>query len=77
MIHLFLSNVNCLAGVETSHQEVQQTQRPNESLHHDSEVAYDPGSSAFEYCGQVRTPDPLSGDWFSHQALNFDFPDHI
>ncbi|KAL5313451.1 hypothetical protein ACEPPN_019184 [Leptodophora sp. 'Broadleaf-Isolate-01'] len=64
-------------GADVSHQEVQPTQRPNESLHHDSEPVYYPGASSGEYYGQPRTPDPLSEDWFSRQALNFDFQDYI
>lgn len=77
MVSRFLSNDNCLAGADVSHQEVQPTQRPNESLHHDSEPVYYPGASSGEYYGQPRTPDPLSEDWFSRQALNFDFQDYI
>lgn len=77
IVSCFLSNVNRLTGTEVSHQEVQQIQTPKESLHPDPQVVYGPGASNVEYCGQARAPDPLSEDWFSRQALNFDFQDYI
>lgn len=73
MIICFISNENCLAGTELSHQEIQQIQKPNRSLHPDFEVVYGPGTNSFEYGAQVRTPDPLSEEWFSCQALDFGF----
>ncbi|KAH7146826.1 fungal-specific transcription factor domain-containing protein [Dactylonectria estremocensis] len=62
-------------GTEVSYQEVQQIQTPKGSLHPDPQVVYGPDASNVEYCGQARAPDPLSEDWFSRQALNFDFQD--
>ncbi|KAG6996506.1 Sorbicillinoid biosynthetic cluster transcription factor 2 [Fusarium oxysporum f. sp. conglutinans] len=77
LVNCFLSNVNCLAGTKVSHQEIQQTLRPNRSPHLDSEVAYSPGANNFEYGAQVRAPNPLSEEWLSCQALNFDFQDYV
>ncbi|EXL66954.1 hypothetical protein FOPG_16897 [Fusarium oxysporum f. sp. conglutinans race 2 54008] len=64
-------------GTKVSHQEIQQTLRPNRSPHLDSEVAYSPGANNFEYGAQVRAPNPLSEEWLSCQALNFDFQDYV
>jgi hypothetical protein len=77
MVCCFLSNVNYLAETELSHQEIQQTQSPSRSLHPDSEVVYGPGANNFKYGAQVRTPNPLSEEWFSCQALDFDFEDYV
>ncbi|KAH6961755.1 fungal-specific transcription factor domain-containing protein [Ilyonectria sp. MPI-CAGE-AT-0026] len=69
---------NCLSrggnkGADMLHREVQQTKRPNESSHCDSEIGYGSGVGNTEYYRETHTPDPLSEDWFSRQALDFDF----
>ncbi|KAI6750591.1 hypothetical protein HG530_014872 [Fusarium avenaceum] len=64
-------------GAELPHQEIKQIQKPNRSLHPDSEVVHVPGANSFEYGAQVQTPDPLGEEWFSCQALDFDFQDYI
>ncbi|KAH6983963.1 fungal-specific transcription factor domain-containing protein [Ilyonectria destructans] len=64
-------------GAVMSHREVQQTKRPNESSHRVSEVVYGSGVGNIEYYRETHTPDPLSEDWFSRQALDFTFQDYL
>lgn len=60
-----------------SHREVQQTERPNESSHHAPKVVYGSDFGHIEYYRETHTPDPLSEDWFSRQALDFNFQDYL
>ncbi|KAH7132729.1 fungal-specific transcription factor domain-containing protein [Dactylonectria macrodidyma] len=64
-------------GAVMSHREVQLTKRPNESSNRDSEVVYGSCVGNIEYYRESHTPDPLSEDWFSRQALDFNFQEYL
>ncbi|KAL6702810.1 hypothetical protein ACN47E_000896 [Coniothyrium glycines] len=64
-------------GDDILYQQVQQPQRSDGPLHYDSVFLYSPDGTNVGSRGQIRTPDPLSEDWFTNQALNFNFQDLV